>query len=474
MTSLVKGNPPLAVAMVAGAGLTLVVAGLPFARFAYDNAALHLALETAEGLIAALLAYLMVKRYRATACLQHVILAWVFFVLAFVNLVMSAGPLVAERERHGGWLTWATVAARLIASVGMFAGASAGRHQAPPRRSVLYGVIGTTLAAALAVSLTATAAASWLADPVNPFLALEHHRRRWAVGHPLVLGVQLVVLGLYSAAAVRFTRQGQEQGDELLRWLGAGAALSAFARLNYFLFPSLYSNFVYTGDLLRLGSYAFFLIGAAREIDAYWCDQTRVAAVEERRKLARDLHDGLAQELAFIRSQTAAMAAGMALPGMTQHLSDAAERALIESRIAVDTLSGDAEAEPLPDALARAAEDVAGRAGVIVEVEAADCCPISPGAREALVRVTREAATNAVRHGEASRVALRLAAEDGRLRLTVVDDGRGFDPATARRGYGLRSMRERVEGVDGQLRVRSAPREGTVVEVEVPGARVFT
>ncbi|MBW3576031.1 MAG: ATP-binding protein [Actinobacteria bacterium] len=154
--------------------------------------------------------------------------------------------------------------------------------------------------------------------------------------------------------------------------------------------------------------------------------------------------------------------------------SDAAERALIESRIAVDTLSGDAEAEPLPDALARAAEDVTGRAGVIVEVEAGDCCPISPAAREALVRVTREAATNAVRHGEASRVALRLATEDGRLRLTVVDDGRGFDPTTARRGYGLRSMRDRVEGLDGELRVRSAPREGTVVEVEVPGARVVT
>ncbi|MDP9453681.1 MAG: sensor histidine kinase [Actinomycetota bacterium] len=456
----------MAAALVTGAVLTLAVLAFPFARF--DNVALHLALETAEGLIAALLAYLMVKRYHATRGLQHVVLAWVFAVFGFVNLVMSAGPLVAEQERHGGWLTWAAVAARLVAGAALFAGAYAGRRPAPPPKVVLYRVLSATLTATLAVGLAASVAASWLADPVVPFVPTEKPSRPWEVGHPLVLGVQLTLLVLFSVAAVRFSRQGHEQGDELLRWLGAGAAFSAFARLHYFLFPSLYSNFVYSGDLLRLGAYVFFLVGAAREIDAYWRDQTRVAAVEERRRLARDLHDGLAQELAFIRSQTAAMAAGMAVPGMTQHLSAAAERALTESRLAVDALSSEADDESLADALVRAAEDVASRAGATVEVEADESCPISLVGREVLMRVAREATTNAVRHGQASVVSLRLAVQDDRLCLSVTDDGTGFDPTAARRGYGLRSMRERAAGLGGELRVTSAPGQGAVVEVDVP------
>lgn len=286
----------------------------------------------------------------------------------------------------------------------------------------------------------------------------------------MVLTIQLLALALYAGAALRFTRQAREEGDELLRWVGAGAALGAFARLNYFLFPSLYSNFVYTGDLLRLTSYLFFLAGAAREIRAYWQNEASLAAMEERRRMARELHDGLAQELAFIRSQAAAMAAGMTVPGMLEHLSAAAERAVVESRRAVDALSEDArEGDPLNEALVRAAEEVAGRAGAHVEIETEGRPEVSSAVREALIRVTREATNNAVGHGKASKVFLRLSAKEGRLRLTVTDDGSGFDPEFAHRGYGLRSMRDRTEALEGTLRVKSAPGNGTVVEVDVPG-----
>jgi signal transduction histidine kinase len=303
---------------------------------------------------------------------------------------------------------------------------------------------------------------------VGPLLSSDARGRPSSVGHPLVTGIQLLGVGLYAGAAVGFTRQASRQRDELLRWLGAGAVLGAFARVNYFLFPSLYSNFVYTGDVLRLGSYLFFLIGAAREIDAYWRDQARLAAVEERSRLARDLHDGLAQELAFIRSQTAAMAAGMAVPGMERHLSAAAERALAESRRALEALSGDvAEGEPLAGALRRAAEEVAVRAGAAVEVHAEDALAVSAEVGEALLRVTREAANNAVRHGGARTISIHLRCDRSQLLLTVSDDGTGFDPETVQRGYGLRSMRERVEALGGQIEVRSQPGKGATVEVNL-------
>lgn len=459
----------MVVAVLLGAGLTVLVLLLPFARFAYENAALHLALETGEGLIAALLAYLFVHRHRATGRLQHLALAWVFSVLAFANLFLSAGPLVSERGRPGSWLTWATLDLRLVAVIALFAAAWSGRRLAPRGPELRRRLLLVTSVTMVVVALGATAAAVWLAEPVGPLLSPEARTRPSTLGHPLVTAVQLLGVALYAGAAVGFMRQATEQRDELLRWLGGGAVLGAFARVNYTLFPSLYSSFVYTGDVLRLGSYLFFLVGAAREIDAYWRDQTRLAAVEERSRMARDLHDGLAQELAFIRSQTAAMAAGMAIPGMEQHLSAAAERALAESRRAVQALSGDdTEGEPLVQALRRAAEDVTDRAGAAVAVDAADVPGVSREVHETLARVTREAANNAVRHGSAGNVSIHLRGEDGRLRLTVADDGTGFDPATVRRGYGLRSMRERVEGIGGEITVRSEPGQGSSVEVIVP------
>ena len=466
------GNRPLQVAFIVGAGLTSFVTISPLAYFAYDNAALHLALETAEGVIAGVLAYLAVERYRATGRLQHVILAWVFSVLASANLFLAAGPLVAEQARPGAWLTWATLGVRLVAVAGLCAGALVGPGRVRRPTTLPFAVLGATLAVFTVIALAASAADAWLADPVNALLSPRDRAGAWSVGHPLVLAVQLLALVLYAGAAVGFQRQAREQDDELLGWLAAGAVLGAFARFNYFLFPSLYSNFVYTGDLLRFGTYLFFLIGAAREIDRYWHDQTRLAAAEERRHLAHELHDGLAQELAFIHSQAAAMASGMRYPGMVEHLSAAAARALAESRRAVAALAGDVSDatgnESLPEALALAAREVATRAGATVEVEA-DGSPSVPGPiHEALLRVVREAANNAVRHGGATTVTLCLFTSGGGLRLTVDDNGTGFDPSAVRSGYGLRSMRERVEGLGGTLAVRSASGEGTVIEVELP------
>ena len=243
--------------------------------------------------------------------------------------------------------------------------------------------------------------------------------------------------------------------------------------MNYFLFPSLfyYSTFVYTGDLLRFGSYLCFLVGAAREVDRYWHDQTRLAAVEERRRLARDLHDGLTQELAFIRSQAADMAAGVAVPGIARYVAEAADRrwsnpaGLSRPWPPTPTLP---PASRSPRPVIRAAEEVAIRAGAVVKIEV-DASPTAPPAvHEALARVTREACTNAVRHGGATTLLLRLSQSDGRLRLTITDDGTGFDPEAVQRGYGLRSMRERVEALGGAFAVESADGQGAVARADLP------
>ncbi|HEV2767041.1 MAG TPA: sensor histidine kinase [Acidimicrobiales bacterium] len=462
----VTADPPLVAALAIGGIHTVVVSLLPSLRLAYDNPALHLTLETAEGLIAALLAYLAAGRFRSTGRVQHLVMAWAFSVMAVVNLFLSAGPITILGSRPVGAVTWVAIGLRLVAIAFLCVASLTRTRLAPRGRPLMKTLLVMTGAVALTVALAAVVADAWLQDAIDPTRPPTGDQAG-AGAHGVVTAVQVVALGLYAAAAAGFTRQSRKEGDELLRWLGAGAALAAFARVHYFLFPSLYSNWVYTGDLLRLGSYLFFLVGGTREISAYWSDQARLSAVEERRRLARDLHDGLTQELAFIRSQTAAMAGGTVIPGMAGHVAAAAERALDESRHAIEALSDDFEL-PLADKLREAAQDVVTRAGAVVDLDLEPAASVPMTARDALVRVVREATTNAVRHGEARCVVVRVATSDGDVRLTVTDDGRGFDPAQVRAGFGLRSMRQRVEALGGELHVTSTPGSGTTIEVALP------
>jgi signal transduction histidine kinase len=119
--------------------------------------------------------------------------------------------------------------------------------------------------------------------------------------------------------------------------------------------------------------------------------------------------------------------------------------------------------EPLPETLRRAACEVADRFDVPVELLAQDAVDATQTEREALVRIVREAVTNAVKHGNAKRVLVEVAAAP--RRLVVRDDGHGFDPARHGRGFGLVSMRDRAEGLGGRLVVDSTPGAGTAVEV---------
>ncbi len=462
----VRGGAPTAVALALGVGLTLFVTLFPFVQFAYVNPQLHLALDTAEGVIAAHLAYLILGRFRTTGELRHLALAWSFGMMAAVNLLLGALPIVTLGTRPVGILPWATAGLRLVAIAAFCLAGFTGNRLAPHGRALLMFVATSTLGVVATVGLAAFAADTFLAQAVDPSLAPKTSGLPRIVGHPVVLGIQLVAVALFAVAAVRFTREAQQtKPDELLQWLGAGAVLAAFARVNYFFFPSLYSNWVYTGDLLRLGSYLFFVVGAARELVAYWRDHATLAVFDERRRVARELHDGLAQELSFIRSQTVAMAAGVPLQDMIGHVAAAAERALQESRRAIDVLA-DGVQMPLNEALRAAGEDVALRHGAHVEVHA-DTPPMPPSVAEALIRVVREAVANAVRHGGARSIVVSLVCDNRGLRLEVTDDGSGFDPGEARHGFGLKSMRERVEALGGQLHIRSKPGGGTTVEAVV-------
>jgi signal transduction histidine kinase len=198
------------------------------------------------------------------------------------------------------------------------------------------------------------------------------------------------------------------------------------------------------------------------EIGLYWRSVAEVAAFEERRKLARDLHDGLAKELARIRTNLSWLDED---DRFVQRARAGADRALLESRRAIATL-GDHLDGSADDVLADVARDVGEREGTRVALTLDHAVDLSPAQREALVMITSEAITNAARHGGAEVVRVELHGEP--LRLTVRDQGRGFDPAARDgAGFGLTSMRQRAEAIGARLVVSSEPQSGTQVEVRL-------
>ncbi|HZL04427.1 MAG TPA: ATP-binding protein, partial [Coriobacteriia bacterium] len=296
----------------------------------------------------------------------------------------------------------------------------------------------------------------------------ESLQRPHLAGHPLLFGAYALAAVSFFTGSVAFTvhalRRSSAEGDALLRYAGPAFALSGFARINYMLFPSLYSGWLYTGDLLRTASYVVLLVGAATEIQQYWSALAKAAVLEERRRLAREIHDGVVQELGYIRME----AHSVADVSVQRGLLSSCDRALDEARSAVDAL-GAGPVEPLSVMLHRAAHQVAERYGASVEVELDASVVAEPEHRHALVRITREAVSNAIRHGDVNRVSLRLDTDErGRRWLLVQDDGRGFDPGTVTHsatGYGLKSMAERAQSIQGTFDIDSSPGRGTTVAV---------
>lgn len=458
---------PVVAATVVGLGTTVAVIVVPGLRFAYESLELHVALESAQGVIALLLCYLSFGRFRTTMRLRHLLLVLAFAAFAATNLFVSALPVALERETIG-FTSWLATGLRLVAAVALALAAVRPDRTVAPDGLVLRVILISV--AVLAAVVVGAAMAEWhLADLVDPDLSPESSRRPLLAGHSLAVAVQVTSTVIMTVAAGAFLSLARRSGDDLYRWLAAGATLGAFARLNYVLFPSLYTRWFYTGDLLRFGSYVLFLVGAAREMGVYWRGHAQVAVMEERRRVARELHDGLTQELSFIRSQLASGAERPLSPDAMRFVAEAASRALDESRRAVDVLAEDDPDEPLPELLLRTAELVAGREGVAVALGSADRVPIGDGVRRDLERIVREAVVNAVRHGGASVVGIDVRACDGSVVVEVADDGHGFDPAAvSRSGFGLRSMAQRAEALRGTLVVESAPGHGTTVRATVP------
>jgi signal transduction histidine kinase len=204
-----------------------------------------------------------------------------------------------------------------------------------------------------------------------------------------------------------------------------------------------------------------------------------LAVVEERQRLARDLHDSVTQALYGIRLYAEAVAEELALgnldlvAGHLRELRDTSQEALTEMRLLIHELRPPVLAEEgLVAALQARLSAVEGRAGVTTELKAEVAERLAPPLEEGLYRIALEALNNALRHSQAGHITvyLRHEVQQGMVSLAVVDDGIGFDPVAVRSagGLGLSAMEERAAALGGTLTVKPGAQRGTRVLVEVP------
>jgi signal transduction histidine kinase len=448
---------------------TLLTTAFAVAEVSHRSASLHASLETAIAVISVVAAHLVFGRFRQSSARSDLLLFYGLAAFAITNVVFAALPAALRTVYPDGLSTWAPTLGALTGAGLLFLSALASDRPVDYRLRERVDRVGGAVVLAVAVAAL-VALLGFGAQPDERFTP-----SRWGWDslrmHPEV-ALQVLISALFLAGGFAFARRAQQRNDAFMSWVAVGLALAAFARVNYFIFPSLYSDWVYTGDVLRLSFYLLLFIGAAREIRSYQSRAADAAVFEERRRIARDLHDGLAQELAYITAQTRRLAEITAELGEDRlhvdHLARAAERALDESRRAIAALSQPV-VEPLAVALAHEALEVAARVDAQVEFDLAPDIEVDAAAREMLLRIVREAVGNAARHGGAGKILVQLSNGSG-LHLRIIDDGVGFDAADLEEKgrFGLTSMNDRTRAIGGEFHLTTRPGGGTEIEVVLP------
>jgi signal transduction histidine kinase len=410
-------------------------------------------LDGVAATIGTILAYLLLGRFWESGRVRDLLLCGFLLLLGCSNAAFSAIPRAFGDTGNSG----ASAVAGVLAG-GAFVGASwapAWRWTARPRYAVmlLVGVVG----AALGLSATVALAGEGIGS-TDTFGATTDFSLTLA---------QLIAAGLFAVGALGAARRASE--DPLLAWLATAALFGVGSRVDFALSHSADDAWFTAGTFLRLGFYAVLLVASAVEIRSYWRRVASLAVLEERRRLARDLHDGLAQELAFAATQARALAEESDHPRRASLITAATERALDESRRAIAALTRPLD-EPLEQSLAQCAEEVCDRFDTQLVLDVQGGLQASAETREALLRVVREAVSNAARHSGAEEVRVRLRRGAG-LELRVEDDGRGFnaqDIGHLSGRFGLVSMRERAEALGGTFTIVSRLQGGTSIEVTLP------
>src|SRR5437773_5074444 len=412
---------------------------------------LRLVIQTAATLAAGIIALLAGVRFGVEGRRLDLFLCVGFLVAAGSTLAFSIVPVVGGQPLHRAE-GWAGIVGRLFAWA-LIATAPFMRGRSKWGSRVLGNAC---LAACVGLLLIWTACHSFA--PSLPALA-SHDGDQLP---PVLAGLLSAEALLNLLAVVGFGLRFREKGEDLDRWLGLGATLMLFASLHYLFTPLLSSDYVSQGDFLRVIAYGVLMVGAWRAIR--FAEFGRAVA-EERARVAREIHDGLAQYLFAVATHATMLESGGSLETILPQLKEAAAAAQQEARFAVLALSSAGGSAPFDSALRRYVDFLTADGQLEVDLEIQEGIRLAPDEQIEVFRIVQEGLANARKHAHARRAEVRIEERDGERFVTGVDDGSGFDEAEIAAGQGLKNMRACAASIGGGFRLVSTPGRGTALEV---------
>ncbi|WP_196780767.1 sensor histidine kinase [Nocardioides sambongensis] len=387
-----------------------------------------------------------------------------YVVLAVAAVVaLLTGPHTGATSP--GWRLTAQLVV-LVATLACLAwGTWLGRRDASRREGIAFYVVRTALALLLTLLNPLFCLFGWIG-----FLDADEHFRGRAVWG--ALGACSVILALGQSGGLPFDSFGHTALFVIL--VGVNFGLSAsMSRWATWMTATSDQRAEMITELERLNAELEQTAAENVALHATVVEQARAAGMqEERQRLAREIHDGIAQSLAAVLSQLQAAQDDADPRGRISRATELAREALTEARRSMLDLSpAPLTDHDLADAMTGLvdswAADQAARADVVITGEVR---PLHPEVEATVLRITQEALSNVAKHAGAGRVGVTLTYDDTEVILDVRDDGVGFDPVAAAppTSFGLRGMRQRTERLAGALELETRPGGGTAVSARLP------
>jgi signal transduction histidine kinase len=494
--------------LVTAAAMVLITAAFlldPSLSFALIDRSADFAMNALTVLASGSLAALALARYRESGRLAGLFQASAFLLMASVALI-NVAVVVLRKEGDFGLLLAAPEqlplyilsASRLIAGAILLVGGAAAINlvnRAPRvRRTLLMPVVVITVATV--VLYVVREQLDNFNELIPPFIGpigiqemIEEPRISGAL--PDVTGIAFVIqfaaAAIFLAGAFLYRRSFLRDGPVADGYLAVAMLIGAFSEIHFYFYPGVYGGLVTTSEALRLAFFVVLLLGINAEsrsdlralrsayaaLDRLRLSEAERATLEERTRLARELHDGLAQDLWFAKLKHERLVPHVPDEHrrLAAEVTQAIDAAIAEAKQAVVTMrAADERERSLEELIGRSVDDFASRSGVRADLSVADLPPSLPARTTVeVLRVLQEALTNVRRHADATVVRVSAEADDSTFRLSVVDNGRGFRPEeTSGEGLGVQGMKERARLMGGDLRVLSEPSGGTAVQLVVP------
>jgi signal transduction histidine kinase len=444
------------------------------------NLSLDIAINVASTLVGGTVAILAWVRWRETGRSTALYQASAFTALSVTNALMTGlvltgrgGSFGLDLASPGAAPLYLWSATRLVAAALLLFGAIMGVRGTAVRIRAPVVAIGPTIA--LVVATVVLVVSGGVRSEI-PTVAVN----------VIQLGAFAAFIGAAFFFRALFVRD-REASDAVLV---AGLIVAAFSQLHFMFDPVVATGLVTSGDLLRVAFYGILLYGVQAEIQGELVAIRRAnselarlrdvdaanATLAERARLAREIHDGLAQDLWYAKLKQSRLAQHPTLDpesrGTAEEVLTAIDSALADARQAVMALRTPPTGSNLEEILRGYVDEFADRYGLRADFQAEAPLPRLPARTEAeILRIVQEALNNVRKHADATVVRVRSSIDEGSIVIVVADNGRGFDPtAMGTGGFGLRGMRERTDLIAGSLSVESRPGDGARVIVRIPSA----